>query len=173
MNGNTIFISNIDYNGNDDEEALRALCQRIGPVKSFRAEYDRETNRLKDVAFCEYYNKDDQIGAIFCLNNYEFNGRRLNVINATPSIDDLKAEIAKLKEQYRLQNQEIDRLREQLAESKTQQNTSKIRESKRFRKEFLDMINYVIPDEKTKSPNNNKRTRINRPKDAKQVVRAM
>ncbi|XP_050379615.1 cleavage stimulating factor 64-like [Argentina anserina] len=72
-----IFVGNIAYNAT--EEQVRALCEEVGPVVSFKIVTDKDTGKPKGFGFCEFRDEATAFSALRNLRNCELNGRRLNV----------------------------------------------------------------------------------------------
>ena len=79
-----IFVSNINYATR--EEQLQELFSEYGEVNSAKIITDRETGRSRGFGFVEM-NDDEGKNAIEQLNQYEFQGKMLNVSEAKPRED--------------------------------------------------------------------------------------
>ncbi|MGV4413518.1 RNA recognition motif domain-containing protein [Chryseobacterium sp. T1] len=76
-----IFVSNINYATR--EEQLQELFENYGEVTSAKIITDRETGRSKGFGFIEMGDAEGQ-QAVEALNQYDFNGKTLNVTEARP-----------------------------------------------------------------------------------------
>ncbi|KII69510.1 Cleavage stimulation factor subunit 2 [Thelohanellus kitauei] len=76
----SVFVGNIPYDSNEDE--IREIFAKIGPVMSFRIVYDRDTGKPKGYGFCEFYDLETAQSAIRNLNGHEFRNRTLRVDSA-------------------------------------------------------------------------------------------
>ncbi|KAF0989594.1 hypothetical protein HZS_3674, partial [Henneguya salminicola] len=76
----SVFVGNIPYEANDEQ--LRNIFSKIGPVTSFRIVYDRETGKPKGYGFCEYRDVETAQSAIRNLNGMELHNRTLRVDSA-------------------------------------------------------------------------------------------
>lgn len=72
-----IFVGNIPYDAT--EEQVKALCEEVGPVVSFRIVTDRDTGRPKGFGFCEYKDEVTALSARRNLQGSKLNGRNLRV----------------------------------------------------------------------------------------------
>lgn len=72
-----IFVGNIPYDAT--EEQVKALCEEVGPVVSFRIVTDRDTGRPKGFGFCEYKDEVTALSARRNLQGCKLNGRNLRV----------------------------------------------------------------------------------------------
>ncbi|OAD70197.1 hypothetical protein PHYBLDRAFT_95551, partial [Phycomyces blakesleeanus NRRL 1555(-)] len=61
------------------EEQLIDIFKEVGPVKSFRLLFDRDTGRPKGFGFCEFYDAETAASAVRNLNDYDVVGRQLRV----------------------------------------------------------------------------------------------
>jgi cleavage stimulation factor subunit 2 len=75
--GRSVFVGNIPFG--TTEEQLMDVFKEVGPVKSFRLMFDKETGKPKGYGFCEYYDSETALSAIRNLNRAEVNGRELKV----------------------------------------------------------------------------------------------
>jgi RNA recognition motif-containing protein len=75
--GKSVFVGNIPFG--TTEEQLMDVFKEVGPVKSFRLMFDKETGKPKGYGFCEYYDGETALSAIRNLNRAEINGRELKV----------------------------------------------------------------------------------------------
>jgi cleavage stimulation factor subunit 2 len=73
----TIFVGNIPYDA--DEDQLKELFGRAGPVESLRLVYDKETRQPKGYGFCDFADPDSAVKAIKELSDLDINGRRLRL----------------------------------------------------------------------------------------------
>mmetsp|Transcript_18335 Transcript_18335/g.33461 ORF Transcript_18335/g.33461 Transcript_18335/m.33461 type:complete len:384 (-) Transcript_18335:88-1239(-) len=73
----SIFVGNVPYDAQEDE--LRELFSKAGPVTSVRLVHDKDTRQPKGYAFCDFADPSLVRDAIEKLNNIEYNGRRLRV----------------------------------------------------------------------------------------------
>jgi len=78
-------VGNLDFKAT--EEGVRSLFERYGVVNSARIMTDRETGRSRGFAFVEMENENEANQAISALNDYNMDGRALNVIEARPKPD--------------------------------------------------------------------------------------
>ncbi|WP_312076708.1 RNA-binding protein [Chryseobacterium sp.] len=76
-----IFVSNINYATKEHE--LQDLFSQYGEVSSAKIILDKETGRSRGFGFIEMGDEEGQ-QAIEALNQYEFNGKALNVSEAKP-----------------------------------------------------------------------------------------
>ncbi|KAF0975146.1 hypothetical protein FDP41_005899 [Naegleria fowleri] len=72
-----VFIGNIAYDA--PLEKLKQLFNEAGQVVNFRMVYDRETNKPKGYAFCEFIDEASAMAAMKNLDGRDFNGRKLRV----------------------------------------------------------------------------------------------
>ncbi|KAL9642681.1 hypothetical protein ABK040_009760 [Willaertia magna] len=72
-----VFIGNIAYDAS--LEKLKAIFSEVGPIVNFRMVYDRETNKPKGYAFCEYSDEASALSAMRNLDGRELNNRKLRV----------------------------------------------------------------------------------------------
>ncbi|KAG2392695.1 hypothetical protein C9374_011420 [Naegleria lovaniensis] len=72
-----VFIGNIAYDA--PLEKLKQLFNEAGTVVNFRMVYDRETNKPKGYAFCEFGDETSAMAAMKNLDGRDFNGRKLRV----------------------------------------------------------------------------------------------
>lgn len=72
-----IFVGNIPYNATEGQ--VKALCEEVGPVVSFRIVTDKDTGKPKGFGFCEYRDESTAFSALRNLQDCELNGRRLKV----------------------------------------------------------------------------------------------
>jgi len=80
--GPSVFVGNIPWAATEDE--LSDLFGGFGQVASFRILMDRETNRSRGMAFCEFTSAAECQQAIDNLNGHELHGRQLRVDHAKP-----------------------------------------------------------------------------------------
>ncbi|KAI8391686.1 uncharacterized protein BYT42DRAFT_642111 [Radiomyces spectabilis] len=78
---NAIYIGNIPFDLTEEE--LTDVFKEVGPIANFRLMYDRDANRHKGYAFCEYYDPETAASAVRNLNEYELGGRALRVSYAS------------------------------------------------------------------------------------------
>mmetsp|Transcript_29973 Transcript_29973/g.71962 ORF Transcript_29973/g.71962 Transcript_29973/m.71962 type:complete len:339 (-) Transcript_29973:27-1043(-) len=76
----SVFVGNIPYDA--DEDQLRDIFSRVGPVVEFRLVYDKDNQVQKGFGFCEYRDAETALSAIRNLDKVECNGRPLNVDSA-------------------------------------------------------------------------------------------
>lgn len=72
-----IFVGNIPYNATEGQ--VKALCEEVGPVVSFRIVTDKDTGKPMGFGFCEYRDESTAFSALRNLQDCELNGRRLKV----------------------------------------------------------------------------------------------
>ncbi|PRQ44639.1 putative nucleotide-binding alpha-beta plait domain-containing protein [Rosa chinensis] len=72
-----IFVGNIPYDAT--EQQVKALCEEVGPVVTFRMVTDKDTGKPKGFGFCEYRDEATAFSALRNLQDCELNGRRLKV----------------------------------------------------------------------------------------------
>ncbi|KGG50347.1 hypothetical protein DI09_75p70 [Mitosporidium daphniae] len=72
-----VFIGSIPYD--TTEEQLMSLFSTVGPVRSLRLVFDRETGKSKGYGFCEYHDTETARSCVRNLSNYELNGRNLRL----------------------------------------------------------------------------------------------
>ena len=77
-----IYAGNLPYSLTDD--ALKALFEEFGAVKSAKVIMDRETGRAKGFGFVEMENKEDGAKAVEALDGADVAGRNLRVNEAKP-----------------------------------------------------------------------------------------
>uniref|UniRef100_A0AC34FUZ5 RRM domain-containing protein n=1 Tax=Panagrolaimus sp. ES5 TaxID=591445 RepID=A0AC34FUZ5_9BILA len=76
----SVYVGNIGFDVNEEE--LKQILSKIGPVIGFRIVHDRETGKSKGFGFCEYLDPDTANRCIRQLNNLEFKGRNLRIDSA-------------------------------------------------------------------------------------------
>ncbi|CAG8495568.1 15240_t:CDS:2 [Acaulospora morrowiae] len=75
---NVVKIENIPYGVN--EETLKGVFQKVGPVASFRIAFDKEGGpEATGYGFCEYYDSPTATNAMQNFNDLEIDDRRLKV----------------------------------------------------------------------------------------------
>ncbi|KAM5558876.1 cleavage stimulating factor 64 [Rosa sericea] len=72
-----IFVGNIPYDAT--EQQVKALCEEVGPVVTFRIVTDKDSGKPKGFGFCEYRDEATAFSALRNLQDCELNGRRLKV----------------------------------------------------------------------------------------------
>ncbi|EFC49019.1 predicted protein, partial [Naegleria gruberi] len=72
-----VFIGNIAYDASTDK--LKQIFNEAGQVVNFRMVFDRETNKPKGYAFCEFIDEGSASNAMKTLDGRDFNGRKLRV----------------------------------------------------------------------------------------------
>jgi cleavage stimulation factor subunit 2 len=72
-----VFIGNIAYDAT--KEQLRAIFSEVGPIVNMRMVTDRDTNKPRGYAFCEYKDEASALSAMRNLNGRELKGRTLRV----------------------------------------------------------------------------------------------
>ena len=77
-----LYVGNLSYNTTESE--LQSLFERAGTVDRVTVMRDRETGRARGFAFVEMGSAEDAQKAISELNNYQLDGRGLNVNEARP-----------------------------------------------------------------------------------------
>jgi len=75
-----IYVGNIPHSV--EEEALKELFEKFGPVVSVKKITDKFTGAPRGFGFVQMENKEDAQKAIDELNGYEFEGRKLVVNEA-------------------------------------------------------------------------------------------
>ena len=80
-----IFVGNLSYNTTED--AVRALFQPHGELKSVKIVTSPETGRSRGFGFVEMENDEQAKAAIAALNGSEIDGRKLNINEALPRQD--------------------------------------------------------------------------------------
>lgn len=73
----TVFVGNLSYD--TTEEQLIEVLREVGPVKSFKINFDRQTNKPKGFGFAEYYDVETAMSAVRNLNGREFMKRQLKI----------------------------------------------------------------------------------------------
>ena len=82
----TIYIGNLSYQAT--EEDLKAVFADYGAVKRVLLPTDRETGRMRGLAFVEMTDDAQEEAAIAELDGAEWMGRQLRVNKARPREDD-------------------------------------------------------------------------------------
>jgi len=82
----TIYIGNLSYQAT--EEDLKAVFADYGAVKRVLLPTDRETGRMRGLAFVEMTDDAQEEAAISELDGAEWMGRQLRVNKARPREDD-------------------------------------------------------------------------------------
>lgn len=77
-----LYVGNLPYD--TTEAVLQDLFERAGTVDKVTVMRDRDTGRARGFAFVEMGSEDDAQKAIGELNNYQLDGRGLNVNEARP-----------------------------------------------------------------------------------------
>ncbi|KAL3093225.1 hypothetical protein niasHT_022675 [Heterodera trifolii] len=75
--GFSVYVGNIPYN--TTEADIGSMFSSCGVVTNVRIVYDRETNRPKGFAFCEFQDQQGAQNAVTNMNGIELNGRPLRV----------------------------------------------------------------------------------------------
>ncbi|KAI8054627.1 hypothetical protein BDF22DRAFT_601115, partial [Syncephalis plumigaleata] len=70
-------VGNIPYDFT--EEQLLDIFKEVGPVKSLRLMFDRETGKPRGYGFCEFFDAETAGSAVRNLSNYDVGGRPLRV----------------------------------------------------------------------------------------------
>jgi len=84
----SIFIGNVPYDA--DENELKEIFQKVGPVTSVRIVHDKDTKQPKGYAFCDFQDSSSVQTALKECNNAEYNGRRLRVDLAERELHQLE-----------------------------------------------------------------------------------
>jgi RNA recognition motif-containing protein len=77
-----LYVGNLSYQV--DDASLETLFSHFGSVQSAQVIQDRDSGRSKGFGFVEMDTEDEAQAAIGGLNDYEYDGRRLNVNEAKP-----------------------------------------------------------------------------------------
>lgn len=77
-----LYVGNLPYD--TTETVLQDLFERAGTVDKVTVMRDRDTGRARGFAFVEMGTEDEAQKAIGELNNYQLDGRGLNVNEARP-----------------------------------------------------------------------------------------
>ena len=72
------------------EHDFNALFSKIGPVKSCKLMYDRQSGYSFGYGFVEYLNEEDAKKALETFNGYQIEHKRLKVAYARPNCEDTK-----------------------------------------------------------------------------------
>lgn len=72
------------------EHDFNLLFSKIGPLKSCKLMYDRQTGYSFGYGFVEYLNEEDAKKAVETLNGYQIEHKRLKVAFARPNCDETK-----------------------------------------------------------------------------------
>ena len=80
-----IFVGNLSYSAT--EESVRSMFAAYGGVESVNLIRDRDTGQLRGFGFIEMTNATEGRKAVGGLNSTDFEGRKLNVIEARPKED--------------------------------------------------------------------------------------
>jgi len=75
--GFSVYVGNLPYSA--DENSLGQFFSQCGQVTNVRIIMDRETNRSKGFAFCEFADEQGAQQAVQQLNGADFQGRALRV----------------------------------------------------------------------------------------------
>jgi|UniRef100_A0AC35FW95 RNA recognition motif-containing protein len=75
--GFSVYVGNLPYSTQSDD--IGQLMSSVGQVTNVRLVYDRQTNRPKGFAFCEFADQNGAQNAVNQLNGTDFNGRVLRV----------------------------------------------------------------------------------------------
>ncbi len=70
-----IFVRNINYDATPEE--FRAFVAAIGPILDLRLPIDRESGKLRGIAFADFSSEADAEAMIDALNKKRFRRRRL------------------------------------------------------------------------------------------------
>eukprot|EP00212_Chloropicon_laureae_P007303 CAMPEP_0197497592 /NCGR_PEP_ID=MMETSP1311-20131121/52308_1 /TAXON_ID=464262 /ORGANISM="Genus nov. species nov., Strain RCC856" /LENGTH=76 /DNA_ID=CAMNT_0043043263 /DNA_START=60 /DNA_END=287 /DNA_ORIENTATION=- len=68
----TVFVGNIFYEVTED--MLKNVLSEVGPVKSLRLVFDRDTGKPKGFGFCEFYDVMTAESAVRNINGRELSG---------------------------------------------------------------------------------------------------
>jgi RNA recognition motif-containing protein len=77
-----LYVGNLSYNVSEDD--LRQLFSQAGEIKEIALIVDRDTRRSKGFGFVEMTTQADAQKAIEMFNDFELDGRRINVSMARP-----------------------------------------------------------------------------------------
>ncbi len=77
-----IFVTKLNYRTKSD--SLRELFEAYGEVTSAKVIMDRDTGKSKGFGFVEMANDDEATNAINQLNNTQFDGSQIVVLEAKP-----------------------------------------------------------------------------------------
>lgn len=91
-----LFIANLDWEITSED--LMATFSTFGTVTYAHVVYDNATKKSKGFGYVEMENTDHAINAINALNNFEINGRKLDVKIASPKTNRPPKKDAPVKE---------------------------------------------------------------------------
>lgn len=77
-----LFVGGIPFSSSREE--LVSLFSQFGKITSASIIFDRFTNKSKGFGFVEMETENEAKEAVNNLNGYEFNGRKLTVVEARP-----------------------------------------------------------------------------------------
>ena len=81
-----IYVGNLDFGTTED--GLRSLFSSYGAIDQVTLVTDRSTGRSRGFAFVEMANDGEADKAINSLNGADLDGRRLNVNEARPKVEN-------------------------------------------------------------------------------------
>ncbi|KAH8921778.1 hypothetical protein BT69DRAFT_1243884 [Atractiella rhizophila] len=81
-NSNVLFVGNLPYDYT--EEQMQDMFRTVGPVKSVRLVFERDTGKPRGFGFCEFFDVETASSALRNLNGMDVGGRSLRLDFADP-----------------------------------------------------------------------------------------